>query len=95
MYLSLVVFDRVLKIYSNCYSKGAKIECKRSCRHPENERNLNGSLSVSAIKSNSKFVNTKIVPLILKNDIITDPKSIAQVLREQYDSVYSKPDEYC
>ena len=26
---------------------------------------------------------------------ISDPKTIAQMLREQYDSVYSKPDENC
>ena len=69
----------------------------------ENERNLNESLAVSAIKSNPRFfytyaknnanVKAKIDPLIKNEVTISDPKNIAQVLREQYDSIYSKPDE--
>ena len=71
----------------------------------ENESNLNESLDVSAIKSNPKLfyayaknnaqVNVKIGPLIKYEEVISDPKTIAQVLREQYDSVYSKPYENC
>ena len=38
---------------------------------------------------------TKIGPLIKNEVIISDPRNIAQVLREQYDSVYSRPDENC
>ena len=66
---------------------------------------MNESLAVSAIKSNPKLfytyaknnskVKAKIGPLIKNEVVISDPKSIAQVLRQQYDSVYSKPDQNC
>ena len=56
----------------------------------ENERNLNESLAVSAIKSNPKYfytyaknnakVKAKIGPLIKTEAVISDPKSIAEVL---------------
>ena len=71
----------------------------------KNERNLNESLAVSAIKSNQKLfytyaknnakVKAEIGSLIKNEVVISDKRIIAQVLREQYDSVYSKPDENC
>ena len=66
---------------------------------------MNESLAVSAIKSNPKLfytyaknnakVKAKIGTLIKNEMVISDPKSIDQVLREQYDNVYSKPDVNC
>ena len=64
-------------------------------------QNKRESLAVSAIKSNPRFfytcakIKAKIVPLIKNEVVISDPKNIAEVLREQYDIVYSKPDENC
>ena len=40
-------------------------------------------------------VKAKNGPLIKNELIISDPKNIAQVLREHYDSAYNKPDENC
>ena len=69
------------------------------------EKNFLLSFAVSAIKLNPKYfytyeknnakVKAKIGPLIKNEVVISDPKTIAQVLREQYDSVYSKADENC
>ena len=66
---------------------------------------MNESLAISTIELNPKFsytytnnnanVKAKICALVKNEVVINDPKTIAQVQREQYDSVYSKPDENC
>ena len=85
--------------------KKKKSEKKKFLSSFENERNLNESFAVSATRSNPKFfyacaknntkVKTKIGPLMKNEVIISDPKTIAQMLHKQYDSVYSNHDENC
>ena len=68
----------------------------------EKERHFNESLVISVMISNTQFfytyakcnakIKTKIGPYIER---WCDPKSTAEVLRDQYDSVYRKHDENC
>ena len=58
------------------------------------EQELNPKFFYTYAKNSAKM-NAKIVSLIKNDVIISNLKRIAQVLRDQYDSVYSKPDDNC
>ena len=65
------------------------------------EKEQNEEKALSAIKTNPKYfytyakkystIKSKIGPLIINDEIISEPFEISEVLRKQYDSVFTKP----
>ena len=95
-----LVPSKDITVKNSIYTKIEKIENNLLVSH-ENERQLNEALAISAIKSNPKFfykyatkntkIKAKIGPLIQDKLVTSDPEAICEILRKQYDSVFSKP----
>ena len=67
----------------------------------EEENQVNEAMAISAIQTNPKYfytyakskskIKAKIGPLIKNGETIDCPRQIAEILREQYESVFSPP----